>query len=89
MRCIIRGYEVIIRSDDSKRDTITVSKNSIYNVTTRLTHGIYFTLRIYLLVKILFVTYLISTIHYQPLMSSFNMVADNGCFRGSGSSVGS
>ena len=29
---IIRGYEVTIQSDDSKRDTITVLKNSIYNV---------------------------------------------------------
>ena len=30
--CVIRGYEVVIRSDDSERDTITVLKNSIYNV---------------------------------------------------------
>ena len=32
MYCNIRGYEVVIRSDDCKRDIITVLKNSIYNV---------------------------------------------------------
>ena len=32
MCCIIRGNEVIIRSGDSERDTITVLKNSMYIV---------------------------------------------------------
>ena len=32
MCCTIRGHEVIIRSDDSERDTITVLQNSTYNV---------------------------------------------------------